>query len=105
MTDPIVVKRLTRRLAEAGEATPRGEGYWLALAQFAADEATRTVTVTQIAVPDEPFLAVTKTREGFHVVGRGATLAALTAPVTAFLEERGRGEVWITEVRRVLEAS
>ena len=39
MADSILIQRIAQRLAEASEATPKGEGFWPALATIAANEA------------------------------------------------------------------
>lgn len=102
MSDPVLIKRLTRRLQEASEATPKGEGFWPALAEIAATEATRTVTSQPLALPADPFLVVVRVQEGLQTVAASATLAGATQAVTIFLNERGSGEASIVEVRRVL---
>lgn len=105
MADPIVIRRVAQRLQEAGEALPKGEGFWPALAEIATDEALRTVVVQQQPLPSDPFLAVMRMREGLRVINtRMATLALATQAATTFLEEHGAGEVWIVEVRRVVAA-
>lgn len=102
MADPILLKRLATKLQEASESTPKGEGFWPTLAQVVADEAARTVVTQLRGVPANPFVAVTKTLDGYRQVGRADTLAALQPVVEAYLQERGAGEVWVVEVQRVL---
>lgn len=102
MADPILVKRLTRLLEETSDATPKGEGFWPALATAAADEAARTLTIEQRALPPEPFLVVVRAHEGLRTVARAATLSGASQAAMSFLEERGIGEVLVVEIRRVL---
>ena len=102
MADPVLVQRLAEALREESEETPKGEGYWSALAERAAKEAARTVVVELRGQPAEPFLAVRKAHEGLAIVARAATLTGAQNAATDALEARGTGEVWVIEIKRVL---
>lgn len=103
MADPILVKRLAQRLQEASEATPKGEGFWPALATLAADEAVRVVSVQQQVLPVNLFVAAYQRREGLRFIASAATLAEVNQVAVTFLQETGVSDrVWIMEIRRVL---
>lgn len=102
MADPVVVKRIAQRLQALSESTPKGEGFWPALATMAAEEALRTLTVQQLALPVEPFMAAIRAHEGLRVIAKTPTLGGAQQAAIAFLEERGSGEALVMEVRRLL---
>jgi hypothetical protein len=105
MTDPILVQRLAHLLEGMSEATPKGEGFWPAVAAFAANEIARTVVKTTQPLPAEPFVALVKARETLAIVARDATLAGLADQVTAALDRRGEGTVWLVQVRQIVEVT
>ena len=104
MADALTLKRLARRLEQAGGSTPQGVSYWPTLAEVAATELEKAPVVTQAALPAQPFIALIQRGGGFVVIARGASLADLTTPVTDYLQEHGvgAGEVLACEVKRVL---
>jgi hypothetical protein len=105
MADPVLVQRLAHLLEVVSESTPKGEGFWPAVAAFAANEIARTVVKTTQPLPPEPFVALVKHRETMEIVARDATLAGLADQVTAALDRRGEGTVWLVEVKRVVEVT
>lgn len=105
MADPTLVKRLAAKLRETSESTPKGEEFWPTLAQVAADETARTITVSQAVIPPDPFLAVVKRHEGFVLIARADLLANLQPPVEAYFQEGGGGPVWCLEIKKVLRVT
>lgn len=101
MADLSTLKRLTLVLEQAAGATPLGETYWPTLAAAVVQAFEQPPEIVQAALPAEPFVAVTQVREGFTLVARTATLAELDGPVTAYLGERGSGEVLVCQIRKV----
>ena len=99
---PDTVKRIARMLETLSESTPKGAGFWDHLAQRAAEEASRTITMTTGMLPSQVFLAVVPGRESLHVLARGTALMDLLMPAEEYLQVEGSGEVWALEVRRVL---
>lgn len=105
MADASLIKRLATKLQETSDQTPKGEGYWATLAEVAADEAVRTITVSQDILPPDPFLAVVKRHEGFMLIARADLLANLSGPVEAYFQAGGLGSVWCLEIRKVLRVT
>lgn len=103
MADSILVKRLAARLAEAGEATPKGEGFWPTLAAIAATEATiPTVAVSLKPLPVLSMLALSRRREGFVLLVDGATVADVVSQVQPLFDAGQRDDVWIVDVKRIV---
>ena len=103
MTDPLLVQRLAARLAEASEATPKGDGFWPALATIAAEESVKTIVVIQGAIPVDRFVGVVRHREGgWRQIAEGTGLVDLTTKITTYYEVGGRGDVAIMEIKRIL---
>ena len=103
MADPVLIKRLAQRLAEAGENTPKGEGFWPILATIALDEAAKpTLSLTTKPLPSLPVLALGKRRDGFVQLVDGATLADLAGQVQAIFDAGQRDDVWVVEVKRIV---
>jgi len=101
MADTALLKRLATKLRATGESTAKDGEFWAKLAEVAAEEAARVVAVQQLAVPPDPFLAVTRHPEGhYRVIARTATIAGLSAPVMAYFDEGGSGDVWLIQIQR-----
>lgn len=104
MANPIVVDRIARRLRERAEGTPTGAGFWETLAELAANEATRTVTIATAPLPAELYLAVVPDSTP-KVIARAEVLADLQPTIETYLQRRGDGTVWAVEIKRVITAS
>ena len=102
MADPSLLTRLARRLQAASESTPKGEGFWPAMAAIAAAETERTIGVTLGPVPQKPFYALAAEREGLVVIGQGALLADVSDMAMTYFQEGGIADVSLVEVKRVL---
>ena len=102
MADSILIQRLAKRLQEAADGTPKGEGFWPALAVLAATECERTVTTTNKPLPVLAFLALAKRREVFVPLLDGATLGDIYAQVLPLFDAGQPEDVWIVEVKRIV---
>lgn len=102
MADPVLLKRIARKLQEAGEATPKGDGFWPTLAEVAATECERVVTTVNKPLPALPILALAQRREGFVFLLDGGTAADVYAQVLPLFDGGQREDVWIVDVKRIV---
>ena len=103
MADSILIQRIAQRLAEASEATPKGEGFWPALATIAANEALVPIVPVMVKpVPVLSMLALSHRREGFAFLVDGATVQDVAGQVQAAFDAGHRDDVWIVEVKRIV---
>lgn len=106
MADATTLRRMAETLRLTAENTPHDDAFWPALAQAAASALESPPTVTQAALPAEPFLALLQQQGGgYAFIAKAATLAGLQTPSETYLQGRPPGTATIAacEIKKVFQ--
>lgn len=106
MANPNDILRVERRLTQASEATPKGANFWRELAEIAIDEFQHVPAVAGQPVPQPTsFQVLLRQRSGLQAIDSGhPNMNQARQAATDFLVTRGRGEVYVMEIREALSA-